>query len=82
MNADDGHDPEQRQEEPIRLFASQEEQVAADFIPKLRRRIHRRAASSQFVAFCWELPQIVLFEMVHLAVEVAAAVGGRKEIER
>jgi hypothetical protein len=81
MNADGGNGPAPEQEEPIRLLARQEEQAAADFIPKLRRRIHRRAASSQFVAFCWELPQIVLLEMVHLAVEVAAAVGGKKEIK-
>jgi len=81
MKANDGNGAASEPDEPIRLLAQQEEQAAPDFIPKLRRRIHRRAASSQFVAFCWELPQIVLFEMVHLAVEVAAAVGGKKEIE-
>ena len=82
MNSDGGNGSTREQEDPIRLLAGQEDQASADFIPKLRRRIHRRATSSQVVAFCWELPQIVLFEMVHLAVEVAAAVGGKKEIER
>lgn len=79
MNPNGASGPAQDDEEPIRLFVGQEDQAARDFIPKLRRRIHRRAASSQVIAFCWELPQVVLFEMVHLAVEVAAAVGGKKE---
>ena len=82
MSTENGNGPGPEQEEPISLLAGQESQVSADFIPKLRRRIHRRAASSQVMAFCWELPQIVLFEMVHLAVEVAAAVGGKKENQR
>jgi hypothetical protein len=82
MSQDGGNGPGSEEEEPIGLLAGQEDQAPADFIPKLRRRIHRRATSSQVVAFCWELPQIVLLEMVQLAVEVAAAVGGKKEIER
>jgi hypothetical protein len=81
MNQDGSNGSGQELEEPIRLLAGQEDQAAPDFVPKLRRRIHRRAASSQVVEFCWELPQIVLLEMVHLAVEVAVAVGGKKEIE-
>lgn len=81
MSLDDAGTPSSEQDEPIGVLAEQEEHISADFVPKLRRRIHRRAVSSQVVAFCWELPQIVLFEMVHLAVEVAAAVGGKKEIE-
>lgn len=81
MSAGDGSGPEEH-DDPIQALAEQEDQAAADFVPKLRRRIHRRAASSQVVAFCWELPQIVFVEMVQLAVEVAATVGGKKEIER
>ena len=80
MSSDGGNGPGPEQEEPIRSLAGQEDQAASDFIPKLRRRIHRRATSSQVVSFCWELPQIVLFEMVHLVAEVAAAVGGKKEL--
>ena len=68
-----------RHEEPIAVFAKQEEHAPADFIAKLRRRIHRRAASSQVVALFWELPGAVLIEMAKLLGELVGAVGGRKE---
>ncbi len=67
-------------DDPIGLFASQEEPTSPDFVDKLRRRIHRRAASSQVVSFVWELPGVVAVEMAKVLSELVAAVGGKKEV--
>ncbi len=61
------------------LLTRQEEPAADDFIPKLRRRIHRRSLTAQLTTFTWELPQPVLLELLHLVKEVFVALGPRKE---
>lgn len=60
------------------LLARQEEPGADDFLPKLRRRIHRRSASAQLATFSWELPKSALLQFAHLLKELAFAIGSGK----
>jgi len=66
-------------EDLTELFTRQEEPGAADFIHKLRRRIHRRAATTHVALYAWELPKTVLVEFIQLIPEIFIAVSSDKE---
>jgi hypothetical protein len=65
--------------QPIELLAQQEHETSADFLHRIRNKIHRRAATSQVASFSWYLPRAVLLEMAELLGHVAQSVAGRKE---
>jgi hypothetical protein len=47
-----------------------EQEPSADFVPIVRRKIYRRTAASQFVSFTWNVPGVVLRELLTMAVEL------------
>jgi hypothetical protein len=53
---------------PARELAQLEQEPSSDFVPIVRRKIYRRTAASQLVNFTWEVPVIVLREMLQIAV--------------
>ena len=72
-----GEEPES---EPVRALAEQELQAPPDFVQRVRRRIYRRASTSQLVSFSWSLPKVVLLEMVSLLGHLFTSMGGRKDV--
>jgi hypothetical protein len=75
MNPSDDQEPGQ----PIRALADQEQKPSPDFIGKVRRKIYRRTAASQFASYSWHLPKIILMEMARLAGHLIKAFGTNKE---
>lgn len=61
------------------LLTRQEELGSEDFLPRLRRKIHRRSAGTQLATFSWELPKSVLLELAHLFKELFFMLGSGKE---
>lgn len=61
------------------LLTRQEEPGSDDFLPRLRRKIHRRSTGTQLATFSWELPKSVLLELAHLIKELFFIVGSGKE---
>jgi hypothetical protein len=64
--------------EPVRLLLEQEREPSSDFLGRIRRRIHRRSATSQFAAFSWHLPKAVLLEMINVFGHIFSALDGRR----
>ncbi|MFN7939352.1 MAG: hypothetical protein U0R19_38860 [Bryobacteraceae bacterium] len=65
--------------EPIELLSQQEHETGADFLDRVRNKIHRRSVTSQVASFSWYLPRSVLLEMAGLLSHVAQSLAGRKE---
>jgi len=49
---------------PIEFLSDQEVEPSTDLIGRVRRSIQRRSAASQVATFTWQLPRLVLLEMV------------------
>jgi hypothetical protein len=81
MNPNSGGD-EQDPDLPIASLKDQEREAAPDFVSRVRNKIQRRTAASQFATYSWNLPKLVLIEMVSLLSHIFTAVGGKKESER
>lgn len=65
--------------EPLEILAAQEIEATAHFLPRLRRKIHRRVAVSQVASFSWHLPCTVLLEMARMLGHVAHSIEGKKD---
>jgi hypothetical protein len=52
---------------PVNALNEFEEDVSTSFIPRLRRRIHRRALTNQVVSFSYDVPALLLREFLALA---------------
>ena len=52
--------------EPIAPLAELEQEVSPKFLGGIRKKIQRRTAANQMVAFSWNLPKIILMEMIML----------------
>lgn len=61
--------------EPIRALPGQERDTSPDFIDRIRRRIYRRATASQVASYSWNLPGLVLLEMLGLFGHLLRASG-------
>lgn len=57
-NADD--------EIPVAALNDFEEDVSSDFVPRLRRRLHRRVFSGQVASFSYNVPAMLLLEFLQL----------------
>jgi hypothetical protein len=64
---------------PIRVLIDQEVEPSPHFVAKVRRTIYRRTTASQFAAYSWHLPKMVLLEMVSLVGHLIKALGSSKE---
>ena len=81
MNPHSG-DPEQDADFPIEALREQEQDIAPDFITRVRNKIHRRTTASQFASYSWHLPKVVLIEMSSVLSYIFTAIAGKKESER
>ncbi|MBL8176221.1 MAG: hypothetical protein JNK48_16200 [Bryobacterales bacterium] len=65
--------------EPIELLQGQQHEASAEFLARVRKKIHRRAAASQVATFSWHMPRAALLGMAELLGHVAQSLTGRKE---
>jgi len=63
-------------EESIAPLAELGQDVSPQFLQSLRQKIYRRTAANQMVSFSWNLPRVILTEMLML---IAHFFTGSKE---
>jgi hypothetical protein len=63
MNHDDDASGESQ---PIDLLVNLEQEVSPQFLAGVRKKIYRRMAANQMIGFSWNLPKVVLMEMMSL----------------
>jgi len=68
--------------EPIRELLDLERETSSGFLTRVRRKIYRRTAVSQVATFSWELPKVVLVEMIGMLGYILSASGTRKGKEQ
>jgi len=64
--------------EPITLLEDVEQEISPVFLDRVRSRIERRTLSSQAVSLCWELPILLLLEVLNVFFEVLTPPEDRK----
>jgi hypothetical protein len=52
--------------QPIEPLANLEQDVSPQFLGAVRKKIYRRTAANQVVAFSWNLPKVIFLEMILL----------------
>ena len=62
--------------EPIRMLAGQEVETSSGFLRRVRGKIHRRTAVSQFAVYSWDLPRVVLMDLEWAAEAAVVALEG------
>jgi hypothetical protein len=67
--------------EPITDLLNLEQDTSPGFLNVVRRKIYRRAATSQFASFSWNVPKMIFVEFWNMLVQLlnprAASKGGR-----
>jgi hypothetical protein len=72
-------DPDAREpEQPVRELVDLERETAPDFLSRVRNKITRRTAASQFASYSWHIPKMVLVEMASMLSHVLTEFSGRK----
>jgi hypothetical protein len=69
-------------DEPIRELRDLERDTTPGFLSRIRRKIYRRAAVSHVATFSWQIPKVILLEMVGMLGHILNAFGARKGSER
>lgn len=67
---------------PATELTEVEQEVSAEFVNKVRRRIHRRTTANQCLSLTWYLPKVVLVELAGVINHVFGALGGNKDSQR
>ncbi len=65
--------------EPIRPLVDLEQDVSPQFLVTVRKKIYRRTVANQVVAFSWNLPKVIIMELIML---IAHLVSGKNDRER
>jgi hypothetical protein len=73
--APNGDEPEP----PIRALIDQEIETSPEFMTRVRRKIDRRTTISHLTSYSYDVPKIVLPEMLRVTWHLFLAFGGRKE---
>jgi hypothetical protein len=60
------NNPNPNDEIPVAALDDFEEDVSPDFVPRLRRRLHRRVFSGQVASFSYNVPAMLLREFLLL----------------
>lgn len=60
---------------PARELGQLEAEPSTSFVPTVRCKIYRRTAASQFVNFTWNVPAMVLRELLAFGIELLKGVG-------
>jgi N-glycosylase/DNA lyase len=74
-----GPGPDSDTGQPIRVLSEQEYETSSDFMVRVRSKIYRRTAASQFASYSWQLPKVVLLEMARVLGHLFTALGAKKE---
>jgi hypothetical protein len=72
--------PTNNDDQPIERLAELEQDVSPDFLRSVRKKIYRRTAASQVVGFSWNLPRVILLEMISLLSGLLTGGGGRAKL--
>lgn len=64
---------------PIAELKEQEWEPSADFMARVRNKIHRRSTVSQVATFSWFMPKAVLIEMATLFGFLAKSIANPKD---
>lgn len=64
---------------PIAELQDLEQETSADFVLRVRRKIHRRTATSQLASFSWNMPRLLLTEIAGLFQHLFSVIGGGKD---
>jgi len=54
------------EDRPIASLAELEQEVSPHFLGAIRKKIYRRTATNQMLSFSWNLPKVILMEMIML----------------
>ncbi len=64
--------------DPIAPLAELGQDVSPEFLRGVRHKIFRRTAANQMVAFSWNLPRVILMEMMMLIANFFTRPGKEK----
>ena len=69
-------------DQPLRLLHDQELPTSPFFFERLRNKIEGRTATSQVVSYSWNIPKVILLEMIGLVTHIFSVLGTPKERRR
>ncbi|MGH9665018.1 MAG: hypothetical protein ACRD9L_11395 [Bryobacteraceae bacterium] len=72
-------DDDREAERPIRALIGQEFETSPDFITRIRKKIDRRTTVSHFTSYSWNVPKIVLTEMLSVLKYLFSALGAQRK---
>jgi hypothetical protein len=61
--------------QPIAPLAELEQEVSPQFLAAIRKKIYRRTAANQVLAFSWNLPKVIVMELVLLVAHFLSGSG-------
>ena len=64
--------------EPIRELKELELDTSPFFLGTVRKKIHRRTTSSQFLSFSWQMPKTIVLALANLMVHILSGFTVRK----
>ena len=73
-----GGAPDQDAGEPVAMLRDFQEPASADFVQRVRGKIHRRTAASYVADFSWRTPGMILLEMSKMLRQIFSAFGEGK----
>jgi hypothetical protein len=74
--------PDDGEGSPIGQLADLEQETSPHFVTGVRKRIYRRTAASQFAAFSWNAPIVILKEFWGIVADLFMGLGGVTEKEK
>lgn len=66
--------------EPLGVLREQDRETSADFLARVRNRIHRRSATAQIASYSWHAPKMVLIEMASMLNHIFTMLGGNRRL--
>jgi hypothetical protein len=64
--------------EPIASLSELEQEVSPRFMAGIRNKIYRRTAANQMISFSWNLPKVILMELIMLIGHLFSGKNGRQ----
>ena len=78
MNPNDREPGSEEMEQPIQVLRDQEHDTASDFLARVRNRINRRSSTAHVAAYSWNMPKIVVVEMISMFSHVLTSLSGKR----
>lgn len=64
--------------EPVEILREFREDVRAEFVAGVRRKIHRTATVAQLADYSWSMPGKILLELIQMLRQLLGAAGQAK----